>query len=76
MLFELLEGIRRWRVSAAAKANIGKYLASERKPWTPGYAEYKEAFLRDALHNELLLDFFGKGVPCRLSTGFALMSGP
>ena len=72
MLFELLEGIRRWRVSAAAKANIKKYLASERKPWTPGYAEYKEAFLRETLQNDLLMDFFWQGSTLPAQHGFRL----
>ena len=58
MISQLLERTRRWRTTARAKSNIRKYLASGRKPWTPGYTDYKKVLLGEMLENQDLLDRF------------------
>ena len=58
MISQLREKVIRWRASATARSRIKKYLASGHKPWTPGYAEYKEDFLSSVLRDSVLLDGF------------------
>lgn len=58
MVPELLWSFKRWRKSIISNARKLQYLASGRKPWTPGYKEYKEMFLRHALGDHNLLDRF------------------
>lgn len=67
MISQLIKNVMRWRISARARANIRKYLSSGRKPWTQGYAEYKETVLGDVLGNQDLLDSFrhNKTLPAR-----------
>ncbi len=58
MAFKLLGDIIRWRVSARINTRIKKYLASGCKPWSVGYKEHKEVFLRNVLRDEDLLNRF------------------
>lgn len=72
VVFRLLGNVIRWCTSARAKARIKKYLASGCKPWTPGYAEYKEKFLGEVLRDKDLLDSFRHNKTLPAQYGFRL----
>ena len=72
MLARLLKQIIGWRTSAGARSRIRKYLASGQKPWTPGYAEYKEKFLGEALRDKDLLASFRRNKTLPAQYGFRL----
>ena len=45
-------------VDAPEDVAIGLYLAGGRKPWSKGYTQYKDRFVRGALADPVLLDAF------------------
>jgi len=49
-----------WIEQLVIKYRIWRYLMSQRKPWTPGYGEYKYNFLGEFI-NSKELSFFQKG---------------
>lgn len=58
MISGLLKRIGSWCMLAVASKNRKKYLASGQKPWTPGYAEYREMVIRGILGDKELLSCF------------------
>ena len=51
---------------------IGKYLVSGRRPWTEGYAEYKEKLLSEILRDRELLNRFAQQGELPSNYGFRL----
>lgn len=60
---------QRWTHRRPSKAQlIQRYLANDRKPWSPGYSQFKSQFVSTVVSNPELLDVFDTGA--RLPPGY------
>jgi SAM-dependent methyltransferase len=50
--------IKGWMIQFFKKIRIDNYLKSDRRPWRPGYYEYRNEYLRNALNNKDLMISF------------------
>ena len=57
---------------AVGRARLGMYLASDRRPWRVGYAEFKAQYLGRVLHDSGLMQVFREGGELPLGHGYRL----
>jgi len=56
----------------ARRRKLASYLKSDRRPWRPGYAEYRERYLREVVNNVATLKIFQEGAALPKEYGFRL----
>lgn len=79
-LLELFNRLRRrwsnklskYRSSAHRSSRIQQYLSSDRKPWSPGYSQYKADYIFDILTSDSLMECFRRNQPLPDFFGFRL----
>jgi SAM-dependent methyltransferase len=54
------------------RRRLASYLKSDRRPWRPGYAEYKQQYLSEAIRSSAILKVFRDGGPLPKEYGFRL----
>jgi SAM-dependent methyltransferase len=68
----LKNAVQRFTIDKIKRRRLAAYLKSNRQPWTRGYDEYREQFLRNAIQDEAVLNILRDGQPLPEGYGFRL----
>lgn len=64
--------LHKFALDQIRRRELIKYIRSARHPWSTGYLEYREQYLKDVLGNSSILKIFRDGSPLPANYGFRL----
>lgn len=69
MIHNIVTKIRSFRSEWRSRQLVAQYLKGGQKPWSHGYNEFKDQFIRSCLTNENLLQIFAASLPLPIDFG-------